>query len=237
MMNVNVGDRIMLLEDYDEAREGMIGTVKLVRREDVGVEFENAFSGGHTCGGRVASGHGHWIDRRVKLSVLNGNNEDTVKEINELRARLDELEKSLIVDVNTVSVADYTKPNYEDKYWYFEEDGEVSFVRWYDDETDYRLFDAGNVFKSEKAAEKAATRTRVLNMMWQMSSVTAEDIRSDEVQVYVIEYYSDSDTFAVESYGSIRNFGAPHFKTYAEADSALSRFSEDELKAAFLTGV
>lgn len=59
-----VGDRVKLTGDYDNARVGMIGTVKGFGRvtENIAVEFYEEFKGGHDCKGKTKPKRGHWID-------------------------------------------------------------------------------------------------------------------------------------------------------------------------------
>ena len=62
-----LGDKVIMIEDYDNARRGWIGTVMRVPTHNdhrYAIEFENNF-GGHLCGGVCKNGHGHNVPPQV----------------------------------------------------------------------------------------------------------------------------------------------------------------------------
>lgn len=65
------GVRVQMTSDYDDASEGMIGTVVKSGSSSVsvGVEFDKSFIGGHNLDGTVESSRGHWI-RKSHLKVI-----------------------------------------------------------------------------------------------------------------------------------------------------------------------
>lgn len=66
-MKFKKGDRVKLLRDIDNAKEGMIGTIITdysgyrYDYDSIAVEFDEEFLGGHTCNGLTNEGRGHWI--------------------------------------------------------------------------------------------------------------------------------------------------------------------------------
>lgn len=59
---MKIGQKIEMTSDYDSAKIGMVGTVKLVRarEHDVAIEFDKPF-GGHGCNGVCKDGCGQYV--------------------------------------------------------------------------------------------------------------------------------------------------------------------------------
>lgn len=62
-----VGSRVIVIKDYDDAHEGMAGTV-LIQNIDKGWEeglqgimFDEKFDGGHDLDGNCEYGYGQWV--------------------------------------------------------------------------------------------------------------------------------------------------------------------------------
>lgn len=64
-MEFKVGDRVVLTEDYGYAKEGMQGVIKRIGEvyggKNIGVEFDNAFDGAHSCNGCADPRRGQYI--------------------------------------------------------------------------------------------------------------------------------------------------------------------------------
>lgn len=63
MSKLEVGQRIRMVTDFCSAKEGMTGTIIEVKYDfgELGVRFDKAFVGGHTCGGKCEDGFGQWV--------------------------------------------------------------------------------------------------------------------------------------------------------------------------------
>lgn len=66
--NLQVGDRVELTTDHDDARKGWRGKIVNGDHQIHSVEFNFAFPGGGDCQGKAKSGHGHFIPR-TKLKI------------------------------------------------------------------------------------------------------------------------------------------------------------------------
>ena len=68
MTEFKVGDRIIMVENSDAAKKGMIGTIVEIDGS-VTVDFDLRFSGGHDCEGASKEGCGQYTygKRRFKL--------------------------------------------------------------------------------------------------------------------------------------------------------------------------
>lgn len=64
-MEFKIGDRVVLLKDCSHAKKGMKGVIKRIGDvyggKNIGVEFDNAFDGGHSCNGCAYPNRGQYI--------------------------------------------------------------------------------------------------------------------------------------------------------------------------------
>ena len=68
-MKFKIGDRVVLTQDYCDAKAGMNGIIKGCDEYRCAVEFDNDFDGGHGCAGLTNPDRGHYIDPNVLKKI------------------------------------------------------------------------------------------------------------------------------------------------------------------------
>lgn len=82
------------------------------------------------------------------------NNKEMIKQIEELKQRIEQLEKEVKTDESNIAVTDVRwQPVLGQTYFYLDAFGNVESINWDFDDIDYYRFNIGNCFKTRQECE------------------------------------------------------------------------------------
>lgn len=154
--------------------------------------------------------------------------EESTAQLKEMKAEIDRLENGWEMKCPY---------KLKDEYWLIYSDGGVGSTFWFDRSTDKGIFDIGNAFQTEQAAELEAKRRNLLARFRAFRDECNGDWKAEFTNTcykYFIRNYCDKlDTDYIWSADAFVLFG--YFKNKNDALKAIDLFG-DEIKELFVEG-
>ena len=120
------------------------------------------------------------------------------------------------------------KPNFGEEYWYVNYIGNVVCRSWEDASVDLWLLESGNVYRTEKEAEKARER-RLAEVRLRQTSTFKPDFENGKGG-WIVFYDHECETLAIFKIGCYDSGEPVHYATREEAEKSIEENREDWLK-------
>lgn len=160
-------------------------------------------------------------------------------QVEELECRVKELQK-IVVELqkevikirrseNEIETPKNWKPQYDEKFWYRNVDGEIFGLFWKNTEFDKGIAKYNPIFKTEKECQKYCNYQKVLAEKSYKFSET--EWKSDNICKYSIIYdYGYKQFRIMKTFGKSQYLGEINFKTHGDAQYMIDNYSGEMLK-------
>lgn len=158
------------------------------------------------------------VDPATNSGILHGFGE--TEEITEYTAQW-------LIDNGFAEKIEERWPRPDDKYWLVDTDGDIVCVKWENDEQDDRLKAIGNVFKTEKSAQRFADYLKAVETIRHDEGFMKQSRKIDYVPCGYGLYQDHSKSIVPSTVDCSAHAGEFYFDTYAHAQASLDKHRDE----------